>query len=322
MRPSKSPGATTSLRKPRSRIQPTSRSAPVSSNSRAAVSPITSGNSSVPALVAASPMPTSGVPNRARSVAMRRSQLAANSSAPPMHTPSIAATTGTGTPSAARVRRWNAATVAAQASRSPSSAANRSSPAEKCSPAPLTTMQRTASSAPTAAIASAMPSMVSRVHALRRARRSQTTRRAWPTAVVETVMPRLSPARGRVLIARPRREQPAIVGDELLVLVPWEGAAHGLHQQRVERGRLDVLDDRGVEVGEVLGAELLVGLDLEVVVGEPAVLGQLLLVAAVGVADRKPRAGVELQAHPPPGDAAPEAPLQQRPDRPREVVVQ
>ena len=62
-------------------------------------------------------MPTSGVPKRARSVAMRRSQLAANSSAPPMQTPSMAASTGIGAASVTSVTRWKARTVAAQDSR-------------------------------------------------------------------------------------------------------------------------------------------------------------------------------------------------------------
>ena len=88
-------------------------------------------------------MPTSGVPKRARSVAMRRSQLAANSSAPPMQTPSMAASTGTGAASVALVTRWKAVTVAAHDSGVASMAANRSSPAEKCSPAPRATTQRT-----------------------------------------------------------------------------------------------------------------------------------------------------------------------------------
>ena len=119
-------------------------------------------------------MPTSGVAKRARSVAMRRSQLAANSSAPPMQTPSMAARTGTGAASVARVTRWKA-----RDRRRPRlaawrrCAAKRSSPAEKCSPAPRATTQRTASSAPAASIASAIASIVSRVQALRLAWRSQ-----------------------------------------------------------------------------------------------------------------------------------------------------
>ena len=68
----------------------------------------------MPALVATRPIPTSGVAKRARSVPIRRSQLAANSSAPPMQTPSIAASTGTGAANVTRVRRWKAAIVAAQ----------------------------------------------------------------------------------------------------------------------------------------------------------------------------------------------------------------
>ena len=139
-------------------------------------------------------MPTSGVAKRARSVAMRRSQLAANSSAPPMHTPSIAASTGTGAAMATRVIRWKEAIVARHAASSASSAENRSSPAEKCSPAPRTTTQRTASSAPAASIASAIASIVSRVHALRFAWRSQRTTRAAPSSSTVTVTLCLLPA--------------------------------------------------------------------------------------------------------------------------------
>ena len=86
----------------------------MSSSSRAALSPSTSGSSSVPALLAPRPMRTSGVAKRERSVPMRRSQEAANSSAPPMQTPSIAAITGTGQASTTRVRRWNCSMVAAK----------------------------------------------------------------------------------------------------------------------------------------------------------------------------------------------------------------
>jgi hypothetical protein len=112
-------------------------------------------------------MPTSGVPKRARSVAMRRSQLAANSRAPPMQTPSMAASTGTGAARVTLVTRWKARTVAAHDSGVASMAENRSSPAEKCSPAPRAMTQRTLSSAPAASMASAIASIVSRVQALR-----------------------------------------------------------------------------------------------------------------------------------------------------------
>ena len=80
-----------------------SRSSPLSSSSRAAVSPSTSGRNSVPALLITSPMRISGVSRRTRSVHRRRSQLAANSSAPPTHTPSTAAIAGTGAASTTRV---------------------------------------------------------------------------------------------------------------------------------------------------------------------------------------------------------------------------
>ena len=99
------------------------------------------GSSSVPALLATRPMPTSGVISSTRSVQRRRSQLAANSSAPPTHTPSTAAIAGTGAASTTRVSRWKPSIVAAQAAESASIAAEcRSSPAEKWSPAPRSTI--------------------------------------------------------------------------------------------------------------------------------------------------------------------------------------
>ena len=142
-------------------------SAPVSSSSRAALSPSTSGSSSVPALEAPRPIRTSGVAKRARSVPMRRSQEAANSSAPPMQTPSIAAITGTGEWNTTRVRRWNSSIVAAKLAASAAAASNRSSPAEKFSPAPRTTRQRTAGSAVACSTASAIAAIVAPPHELR-----------------------------------------------------------------------------------------------------------------------------------------------------------
>ena len=81
--------------------------------------------------------------SRTRFVQRRRSQLAANSSAPPTQTPSTAAITGTGAASTTRVRRWKPPIVASQAAASASSADWRSSPAEKWSPAPRSTIERT-----------------------------------------------------------------------------------------------------------------------------------------------------------------------------------
>ena len=138
-------------------------------------------------MLATRPIPISGVSSRTRLVHSRRSQLAANSSAPPTHTPSIAAIAGTGAASTTRVRRWKPSIVAAHASRSASIAACRSSPAEKCSPAPRRTMQRTAGSAPAASIWSAIAVIVGRSQALRRSWRSQLITRATPSSDVVVI---------------------------------------------------------------------------------------------------------------------------------------
>src|SRR4051794_5283726 len=117
---------------------------------------------------------------------MRRSHEAANSSAPPMQTPSIAAMTGTGDPSTTWVRRWNWPIVAAKASAPSPAASNRSSPAEKSVPAPRTTMQRTSGSVEAAWTAAAIAAMVAAPHALRWRWLSQLTTRALPSSSVLT----------------------------------------------------------------------------------------------------------------------------------------
>src|SRR4051794_33958753 len=72
-----------------------------------------------------------------------------------------------------------------------------------------------------------------------------------------------------------------------------------------------------------LGAELLVRLYLEVGVRELPVLRELLLVRQlVAVADGEVIAGVLADPHRTPGDGAERRPLDERLDRPREVVVQ
>ena len=70
-RSSSSAAGTTSDTNPVVRAQPASKVSPVRRSSRAAVSPSSSGRRSVPALVATSPIRTSGVPKRARSVQTR-----------------------------------------------------------------------------------------------------------------------------------------------------------------------------------------------------------------------------------------------------------
>ena len=73
----------------------------------------------------------------------------------------------------------------------------------------------------------------------------------------------------------------------------------------------------------LVGAELVVLGDLEVVVREPPVLGELLRVAeVVAVADLEVGAGRLVDPHLPPGRGAERRPAHERPDRPGEVVVQ
>ena len=69
--------------------------------------------------------------------------------------------------------------------------------------------------------------------------------------------------------------------DEVLVLVLGERRAHGRDEHLVERGRREPLVRDLVEVLQVRVAELLVLVDLEVRVGELAVLRELLLVREV-----------------------------------------
>jgi hypothetical protein len=76
-------------------------------------------------------------------------------------------------------------------------------------------------------------------------------------------------------------------------------------------------------VGDAAVAEVLVALDLEVLVGEPAIAGQLLLVRQVlAIADLEVVPHVEVDPRRAVRDDAEHAPAQQRLHRPREVVVQ
>ena len=225
MRASSAPGATISVANPCSSAHSASRGSPLRRSSRAAVSPRSSGSRSVPALLATSPIATSGVSRRTRLLQSRRSQLAANSSAPPTHTPSTTATTGTGAARTTRVIRWKASIVSAHAAVSASIAAWRSSPAEKCPPAPRTATMRTSVSRPATSISAAIAVIVGRSQALRRSWRSQVITLAAPRSDVVTVIgrapfsagSRLRPAAGRRArcdgrcgsCARPRAATPA-----------------------------------------------------------------------------------------------------------------
>src|SRR3954451_1251631 len=106
--------------------------------------------------------------------------------------------------------------------------------------------------------------------------------------------------RCRVLVGGPHGQEASVVGDEMLVLVLGERRLHGGDDQLVELRALDVVDGRLVEVREVRVAELAVVVDVEVVLGQPAVPVQLLLVGqVVAVADVEVGAGVLVDAHAP-----------------------
>src|SRR4051794_25230761 len=72
------------------------------------------------------------------------------------------------------------------------------------------------------------------------------------------------------VVASPCRKESAVMGDEVLLLVRWERGDDGAHEQVVELGRGEPVVRDLVEMREVGRAELLVRVDLEVVVGQPA----------------------------------------------------
>src|SRR5437016_10555181 len=125
------------------------------------------------------------------------------------------------------------------------------------------------------------------------------------------------------LVAHPGADEAAVPGDHLLLLVRREDRADDVDEQRVEFGAGDVLDYELAHRGHRGGAEVLVRLDLEVLVREPAVFAELLPIREVAaVADIEVAALVLVDHHPPPADDAEETPLDERLHRPREVVVQ
>src|SRR3954462_12682182 len=96
----------------------------------------------------------------------------------------------------------------------------------------------------------------------------------------------------RSLFAHPLADKAAEVGEETLLLVRRIGAANGVHEQAVEVGRVDPVEDHLVDVREPAVAEVVVALDLEVLVRQLPVSGQLLLVRQVlAVADLEVVAG-------------------------------
>src|SRR5919198_1252541 len=87
--------------------------------------------------------------------------------------------------------------------------------------------KRACSSAPAAAIASAIASIVSRVHALRRAWRSHVTARADPSSLVVTVNSASAPLRSRQLQLLAAR---GAIHHARLLLAHRQGArSHRLH---------------------------------------------------------------------------------------------
>src|SRR5437867_2193611 len=83
------------------------------------------------------------------------------------------------------------------------------------------------------------------------------------------------------VVGGPRGEQAAIVRDEPLVLVRRKRRRHGVDEHRVELRRREPRVRQLVQMREMCRAELGVGAYLEVLVGELAVLRQLLRVRQV-----------------------------------------
>src|SRR6266511_5753835 len=132
-----------------------------------------------------------------------------------------------------------------------------------------------------------------------------------------------STALSLALVRDPGPDEAAVSRDHRLVLVLRERRRHRVDEQAVELRRREVLDRDRVEIRELRGAELLVLRNLEERIRELAVLLELLRVRQiVAVADREVVACVLADAHAALRRDAEEAPLDERRDRPREVVVQ
>src|SRR3954453_3113197 len=98
-------------------------------------------------------------------------------------------------------------------------------------------------------------------------------------SVAMYLMAALTSGRARTcVVGDPRAEEAAEMREEALVLVGRIGRADGLDEQRVELvGGDPVVGELG-EVGEPRRAEVVVALGLEVLVGQPAVGRELVLV--------------------------------------------
>src|ERR1700742_1401691 len=86
-----------------------------------------------------------------------------------------------------------------------------------------------------------------------------------------------------VLIPDPESEQATEVGDELVVFVRGKAGPDRLHQQVIEIGAPDPVENDFVDVGQAGRAEVLVALGLEVGVGQLAVDAELVVVGKAGV---------------------------------------
>ena len=99
--------------------------------------------------------------------------------------------------------------------------------------------------------------------------------------------------------------------------------AHRVDEQPVEVRAGDPVQYDAIEMAEAGSAELLVALGLEVAVGEPAVGRELVVIRRPGrVGDLEVLLSRQVQPRPPAGHQRERAPLDQRLDGPREVVVQ
>src|SRR3954454_17555991 len=80
------------------------------------------------------------------------------------------------------------------------------------------------------------------------------------------------------LLAHPLTDKPAQMRDEALLLVGRIGRPNRRNQQVVEVGGVHPVVDDLVDVGQAVGAELVVAIGLEVLVGQAAIRGELVVV--------------------------------------------
>src|SRR3954452_9476902 len=110
--------------------------------------------------------------------------------------------------------------------------------------------------------------------------------RASGIACARPTPPSAGDSRRAALLAHPLADEAAQARDEVIVLVGRVRRTARVDEQRVEVAGGEPVDDDLVDVRELRGAELVVAVAVEVVVGQPAVGVELLLVAEVlAVAD-------------------------------------